>query len=107
MDQERQIANYLHDQWSIELKDQPTIEEIKEKLSQHISYLINHDFAGLINMLYKIDVSEKKLKSLLKENTDADAGNIIAGLIIERQLQKIKTRQDMKRDDNRSNEDKW
>jgi hypothetical protein len=41
-----------------------------------------------------MDISEQKLKLLLKENEQEDAGHIIASLMIERQLQKIKTRQE-------------
>jgi|SRR5882724_5423515 len=107
MEEKNPIASYLHDQWSMELSDHLSIHEIKEKLSQHINYLINHDFGRLISMLYTVDVSESKLKYLLKENTSLDAGNIIAGLIIERQLQKIQTRQNIKPDSLKSDEEKW
>ena len=52
----------------------------------------------LVQILYRIDVSEKKIKTLLKENQGSDAGKIIASLIIERQMQKIKSRQQTGRD---------
>jgi hypothetical protein len=53
-------------------------------------------------------VSEVKLKTLLKVQSQEDAGKIIAELVIERQLQKIKTREQFKQqDDNFDEEEKW
>jgi len=105
--QENKLATYFRDQWSIDMNTNSSIDEIREKLSKHIHYLINHDFGGLINLLYTVDINESKLRSLLKTNTDLDAGNLIATLIIERQIQKIKTREDLKTGDDDSDEERW
>ena len=61
-----------------------------EKLAQEINQLILNDFEKLIQCLYRMDVSEIKLKELLQKNSDTDAGTLIAKMMIERQLQKIK-----------------
>ncbi|MGI8637666.1 MAG: hypothetical protein ACR2KZ_19885, partial [Segetibacter sp.] len=45
-----------------------------------------------ISILDRLDISEKKLKQLLQQTKDATAGDIIAELIVERQLQKIDSR---------------
>ena len=61
-----------------------------------------------MGILYRIDVNERKLKYLLQENVGEDAAFIIADLIIERQIEKIKSRQQFsRRDDNISEEEKW
>ena len=52
--------------------------------------MILTNFESLVQLLYRIDVSEMKLKSILKEQPNEDAGKIIALLIIERQIKKIK-----------------
>ncbi|MEO6405972.1 MAG: hypothetical protein ABIY51_14620 [Ferruginibacter sp.] len=78
----------------------------RQKLEAGINGLILNDFDKLVWHLYRIDVSESKLKALLAENTKEDAAKIIASLIIERQLQKIKSRQEYKQDDN-SLEERW
>ena len=84
------------------------LEELHRKLAVYINELIERDFQKLISILYRLDVSEEKLKTLLANNSDIDAGNIIAHLIIERQLQKIKSRQQFsKRDNNINEEDAW
>lgn len=77
------------------------------ELTAHINKLITNDFAGLINLLYRLDISEAKLKKLLAEHPEEDAGKIIAALIIERQQQKINTRQQFRQDQNISEEEKW
>jgi hypothetical protein len=69
-----------------------SIERFREKLAAYIHSLINTDFEKLISILYRLDVSENKLKALLAENQAVDAGVLIAAAIIERQLQKITSR---------------
>ncbi|WP_315818669.1 hypothetical protein [Paraflavitalea speifideaquila] len=39
-------------------------------------------------MLYRLDVSEPRLKQLLAQETGTNAGELIAALIVERQLEK-------------------
>ena len=80
----------------------------KQQLAEKINELINSDFQKLISILYRIDISESKLKLLLKENPNIDGGAIIADMMIERQLQKIRSRQqNSKRDENISDEEEW
>ena len=79
-----------------------------ESLSAEINDMIKADFEKLVNLLYRIDVSELKLKSLLHSNPDTDAGEIIAGLLIERQLQKIRLRKEFaSKFPEPSEEEKW
>ncbi len=82
------------------------LDEFLNLLAAHVNLLVRIDFERLIRLLYRIDVNEAKLKQLLKENTQQDAGKIIASMIIERQLQKIKSRQQYnQRDTNLSEEE--
>ena len=71
----------------------------RKKLAERINEWIQNDFQKLIAVLYRLDVSEERLKTLLKDNRDSDAGIIITDLIIERQLQKIKSRQQFRSPD--------
>jgi hypothetical protein len=62
-----------------------TIEKLdRQALIQLINGWITQDFKKLLLVLYRLDVSEKKLSQLLAENKGIDAANIIATLIIER-----------------------
>jgi hypothetical protein len=87
----------------------PTNAELtRQMLADRINELLNTDFQQLVSILYRQDINEPKLKLLLKENPGTDAGLIIATLMMERHLQKIKSRQQFSRRDNDINEDeKW
>jgi len=91
----------------IDLPENISFELLKERLSSHINFLIQSDFQKLASILYRVDVSESKLKNLLKENKGFDAANIITDLIIERELQKIRSRQEYRNDENISEDEKW
>lgn len=92
----------------------PAAYEIQEweqlsvaELAAHINRLITDDFSGLINLLYRLDISEAKLKKLLSEHPEEDAGRIIAELIVERQQQKLQARQQFHREENIPEDEKW
>jgi len=98
----------INQTFQIELPENISFEIMKEKHSAYINNLIETDFEKLVSILYRIDVNEYKLKNMLLENNGEDASKIIADLIIERQMQKIKSRQQYsKRDDNMSDDEKW
>jgi len=94
---------------SLEISLPETIsgEELREKLVAHINHLINHDFEKLIFYLYRIDVNENKMRHLLEQREGENAAGLIADLIIERQLQKIKSRKENKSDTSIPEDDKW
>lgn len=84
------------------------MNEFREKLAAFINGLINTDFNYLIHLLYRLDVAEKKLKTLLRDAAGTDAGWLIADLIISRQIEKINTRQQFRSDTTHiPDEDKW
>jgi len=73
------------------LGDKPS-EEARAQVISLVNELINNDFDALVQLLYRIDVDEKKLSQLLQTNADTDSASIIADLIINRQLQKTATK---------------
>jgi hypothetical protein len=80
----------------------------KQILAEKIDHLINNDFQKLVSILYRMDISEPKLKQLLNENPGTNAALIITDLMIERQEQKIISRQQFrKKDENISEDEKW
>ena len=54
------------------------------ELETLINDMIKEDFSKLLQLLYRIDVSEVKLKNILKEHPNEDAGKLIAQIVIER-----------------------
>jgi len=88
--------------------DQKTNVKMREELISLINELINEDFQSLIQLLYRIDVNEKKIRLYLEENSDKDAASVLADLIIERQLQKIESRKKYTYKNNADDHDeKW
>lgn len=72
----------------INKEDINNIEELKKYLSAKIKIFLEEKYNSLINILYRIDIDDKKIEKIFlsKENNIPD---MIADLIIERQLQKI------------------
>jgi len=108
-----ELIRLLNKELSTDLADRLSYDEIHAQLSNAVNQLVKNDFEKLVSLLYRIDVSEQKLKSLLHQFPQEDAGNIIASLIIERQEQKLKTRKhsdnyrNSQRDDDLDEEEKW
>ena len=107
MEEKQELIRTLNTDFPINLAEQAGMDELHAALSMYVNYLITHNFNQLINLLYRLDVSEQKLQLWLFENTTEDAGKIIADLIIERQLQKIKSRNSYKQDDSINEDEKW
>lgn len=103
-----ELIQLLNNELAIDIAEKRTVAEIREQLSAYINQLIKSNFDKLITYLYRIDVSEDKLKTLLQQQPAEDAANIIADLIIERQLQKMRTRKMFNQPSTDMNdEEKW
>ena len=79
----------------------------RDELAKRINNLIEKDFMSLVNILYRIDVSESTVKNTLHSQPTEDAGKLIADLIIKRQLQKIKSRDQFRSNLDIDEEEKW
>lgn len=91
-----------------DLAERLTPEEVESLLSEKINSMIRDDFNGLVQLLYRIDVEEPRLRYLLQQHKGEDAGRIIARLIIDRLLKKIETRrQYAAKNKDISDEERW
>ncbi len=78
------------------------------QLVAYVNELITRDFNQLVSLLYRLDISEKKLKQTLADHPDQNAGELIAKLIVDRQEEKKKSREAFKQKDwESSEEEKW
>ncbi len=68
-----------------------TREDFHQALAGVVQHLLDHDFERLLNALYRIDVSEEKVKQAMA--SEANVAGQIAGLIIAREMQKVVTRE--------------
>ncbi len=69
--------------------DLTTLAEFKKYLSKKLADLMDNNFNLLINTLYRIDIDEEKLKNIFSNGSREYIPDALAGLIIERQIQKI------------------
>ncbi len=86
--QEAAIA--LQNEWGLQLPDIISEEEILKRLAQRVTVLIEQGPETFFQLMYRLDISEKKLNGVMHEEYVAEN---IARLIYDRQLQKIKTRE--------------
>ncbi|MBH2004045.1 MAG: hypothetical protein I8H66_05080 [Sphingobacteriia bacterium] len=89
--------------------DIATFEQLnRQDLINTVNDLILHDFEKLVFVLYRIDVNEAKIKSLLATKTDTNAAELIADAIIERLNQKKAAKEIFKQHNHiESEEEKW
>ncbi len=86
--------------WSVKLVGlEPTepsaafSENLQQQLANYLDELIQHDFNKLIAILYRIDVSQEKIKQALENPyTQKTPGEILTQLIIARQIEKLRFR---------------
>lgn len=62
---------------------------LREVLVKTFEYLIEDDFQKLLQILYRADVDQYKLKELLEQTEGKSSAEIIADAYIERQLAKV------------------
>lgn len=65
---------------------------LHKKLSILVAYLLENDMHRLLNAMYRLDVSEAKFHQAMQSDSKENAAFRIADLIIEREMQKVKTR---------------
>jgi hypothetical protein len=82
-------------------------EAFTERLAAKINEMILTDFPGLVRLLYRIDISEKKLKELTLGRPQEETAKAIASLIIERQLEKAMLRKQYRADNDITEDEKW
>src|ERR1700761_1137750 len=106
MDQE--LILWLNAETGLQLANQASEADLRQQLRSFIDKLIVDDFQMLVQLLYRIDVNERKLKYLLQENVGTDSAMIIADLIIERQREKIASRRQFNQQINPdTDEERW
>lgn len=70
-----------------------TEEEFFELLSGHVLWMIEHRLDYLLSLMYRLDIDENKINRALHPGAPEPANEGLARLIIERQKQRIQTKQ--------------
>lgn len=85
----------------------PDREALLQELEGQVDWMIAHRFDALVQVLYRMDIDENRLRHLLSTPGDTPAARIIAHLLLERQLQKLHTRRQFRQDNDIPEEEKW
>lgn len=75
-----------------EVDDILSEELLRKRLVEAFAYLLDNNVSKMMNILYRTDVNEEKLKALLVSNADLPSAEVIADAYINRQKEKVETR---------------
>jgi len=85
----------LPDGYELESSEDP-LGSLQEFLAKQIRYMLDNDLNGLLNALYRVDIPEKRVKQILEVTAPGEIADQLAGAVIEREKQKVITRQQYK-----------
>ena len=85
----QETALALGRDWDLVLPDTLSEEELLKRLADRIVTILERGPETFFQLMYRLDISEKKLNMVLQED---DVAARIARLIYDRQLQKIHSR---------------
>ena len=67
-------------------------DQLLDRLTEVVQQLIDEDFERLLLALYRIDVSEQRVKAAIEAGAPGAAARVIATLVLDRERQKAATR---------------
>jgi hypothetical protein len=74
-----------------DIPDNLSENQLRDAMVDAFAYLIDNDFPKLIQILYKADVDQYRLKELLETVEGSSSAEVIADAYIARQMAKIET----------------
>lgn len=82
-------------------------EELLRLLSERIAYMIEHKLDFLLSLLYRLDVDEGKINFALSPFSPDPSAIGLAKLVIERQRQRLATKQKYQSPPSKEDSEKW
>ena len=93
----QQTSELIARDFGLEIGDEPlSDQELFDLVSNEVAYMLEHRLESLFSLLYRLDVSEKKTRAALEPTAEEPANIAIARHIIDRQKQRIFTKQQYK-----------
>ena len=81
----------------IEVNEDLSYEKLKEELTERLVFMLHYEMEKLMGILYRIDVREKDVKAAFDQNNPKLIAPLLAVAIIERELEKAKSRRDSRK----------
>mgnify|MGYP001555280546 CR=1 FL=1 len=80
-------------------KKQITYEELLDMVSDRVAHLLASSPERLFSLLYRLDVSERKVDEVMKGQKEISTNVGLAELIIQRQKERLHTKKKWKQED--------
>src|SRR5258708_36214986 len=96
MDNPSALIKELNQAYGLALAEQLTAEQLEKLLAEQFNTMIREDFSSLVQFLYRMDISETRLRHLLKapptssKGEREEAGKKNVRIVHSRAIQKIK-----------------
>jgi hypothetical protein len=100
-DESKELTKEITSRFELEKAEKFSLEDLKKALFIRIRELLDKNVERLLSMLYRVDLNQKKLDEIFEHGSKDEIALKISEAVIERQLQKIKTRQLYKNNESR------
>lgn len=88
-----QTTELIARDFGLEIGEEPLTEQaLFDLVANEVAYMLEHRMETLFSLLYRLDVSEKKIRTALAPDAKEPANILLAKLIIDRQKQRIFTK---------------
>ena len=88
----QETADILAKNWGLSIPSTPAMETLRAALRLRILELLEDNFGGLVNAMYRIDISEPAFKTALNAGSTSAVADQVTDLVIQRELQRLETR---------------
>lgn len=82
-----------HEYFPVVVEETEAWAQLRKLVAEKILYLMENDVEQLKYILYRLDVNERKVKKVLSESPFGEAADGIAELVLTREIEKARTRQ--------------
>lgn len=98
MDKEQSLYNHFVRDLSADNTAELSEEALLELITRRVTEMMEHDIDLLMSYLYRLDISEAKINAALELNAVLPANEGLAKLILERQKERVQTKNKYKQD---------
>lgn len=86
------VYSIISRNFEVETSGELTIESLVKLLSVRIRELLDRNLEKLVSIMYRIDLNQSKVDKIFENISKDDIAYQLAVLIIERQIEKVRTR---------------
>ena len=87
-----EVYSIISRNFEVERSGEITIESLVKLLSVRIRELLDKNLEKLVSIMYRIDLNQMKVDRIFENNSKDEIANQLAVFIIERQMEKVRTR---------------